>query len=142
MPAALPTRWHTAQADMRMRAMGESATLITSAPLSAKKVRPGQELVRTEAARGMHLDADDECPARELVGKLCRRLDRGLRLERRGCDHRRPRRFERGVRGSASSATPIAAMCCGVVPQQPPMMAAPTSAKVAAHSAKYAGVAG
>ena len=46
-----------------MRAMGLSATLITSAPASLQQAGAGQQLVGRQAARGIHLDGDGELAA-------------------------------------------------------------------------------
>ena len=44
-----------------------------------------------------------------------------------------------GSRRARSSAAPIAAVCSGVVPQQPPTMRTPSEAARRAKSAKYSG---
>ena len=53
----------------------------------------------------------------------------------------RERSSEPDGRRFSSTAARIAAICAGVVPQQPPMIAAPSARACAANSPKYAGVA-
>ena len=104
-----------------------------------------QHLVRVDAARRIDLDADDELAranlARQRRAVVDGRLDGGL-----PASLRRPGAASADV----TTATPlrswrgrtlrIAAICAGVVPQQPPMIATPASAKRRAYSAKYSGV--
>ena len=76
------------------------------------------------------------------VAQRARELRLALRLRRRGGEQLGLAGLERRTRGRrcSSSAPRIDSICAGVVPQQPPMMRAPSALAWAANSAKYSGV--
>ena len=83
-------RWttsQTAQADMRMRAMGLSATLITSAPASCRSEAPAMQLVRGKAARRVHLHADGELSFAQFLRQFAWAARRGSAVLLLGWQH-------------------------------------------------------
>ncbi len=132
-PTSFWMRWQTAQGLIRIRAMGLSATLMTSAPTSASRLAPASSL-RLEMVCGgsistemMNLPAANFCAS--CVG--CSSGETGVSVG----TYLSTARSSSGP-GGASKAARIAAMWAGVVPQQPPMSAAPTCRKANAYSAK------
>ena len=92
---------------------------------------PGNEFMGGETARRVHFGGNDKFPFRQFLGQLGRRFAfgdfRSLRLlqyEWRTCAPQ--------PGGLAASALRMAAICSGVVPQQPPMILAPASQKARA----------
>ena len=112
---------------------------------------PVERLGRIEPLRRIDLDADHELAPIQLLPQAGRSLGRDQIELRRGQDAGATagtRRRESGLARSihrprsaiqASRASRIAAVCSGVVPQQPPMMRTPASAARRANPAKYSG---
>ncbi len=145
----------TAIAPIRTRAIAESEMLTTSAPASrsrraASSVRSilmdrggsiSTEITKRPAARavarpvsGVRVAASGPvASANADLGLAPDTVAGRSRLTERACD----RRSSAVVR--ASSATRIAAMWAGVVPQQPPITPAPASSRRGTIEAKYAG---
>ena len=57
---------------MRIRAMGLSATLITSAPASESRLAPASSLCGERPLRGLHFYRNGKLPFREPAGQGCR----------------------------------------------------------------------
>ncbi len=124
---------------MRIRAIGVSATLITSAPASANRLAPAISLCVASPFGGWTSTpmtnffaaifcascvGDSDVTASSRFSETSAIITAGRR------------------RSGRSSAARIAAMWLGVAPQHPPTMDAPASTNAAAYSPKYSGVAG
>ena len=123
-------RLQTAHGLMRMRAMGLSATLITSAPDFGEQAGAGQQLVGGKSARRVHLYSDDKFSGGQLLRPELGRLRRqagSLLFRRRACSAQWPACRLAPV----WMARAMAAMCWGVVPQQPPITLVPASRRSA-----------
>ncbi len=141
-PAALDQLAHRpgAHAHARHRAVGDVDHVRAG---FRQQAGAGQELVGGETARRVHLDGDDELALRRASAparsSLRRRPARALALR---ALPGQARWRDSQPSGMLSSARRMAAMCCGVVPQQPPTRLAPASQKARAYSPKYSGLAG
>ena len=105
----------------------------------AHRARGRDQRLRVRAERRVELHGDDErrrrrAAAASCVGSLARRDAASPARARGRAASPTARRSRRSRRGSPRSAP-------GVVPQQPPMIAAPSARACAANSPKYAGVA-
>ena len=97
---------------------------------------------RVEARRGVHLDRDHELPRRDLGGEGAALGERRRLEDRRDLGRRdRARARPTSVRASPSMRADFAIQrtCSGVVPQQPPIIAAPAWIMRRAKTSKYSG---
>ena len=137
-----PRQREATHAHARHRAVGDVDELDAQ---TAQILRAVEHLARVQSLRRIQLDADDEAPGLQLApqpGALAPRRGVSARLER-ARDGRARRGLGRTtgsgrevVSSNSASASRIAAMCAGVVPQQPPMTRTPASAKRRAKAAK------
>ena len=123
---------------IRARARGLSLTSTTSTWPDSCSARASSSIACALPPRGGSISTETtNSPARNF---LWRSVSRSGSLAETTISRSRTTSRVRGLR-SSSTAFRIAAIWVGVVPQQPPMMRAPSSRACAANSAKYSGVA-
>ena len=122
---------------MCVRAMGLSPTFRQSTPASFSSFAPSRIGLGVQASRRVDFDGDDEATGRQLLAQRLRlRSRRAAPLSMTTGRDRRASRRRCTVADWPESAWFIAAMCSGVVPQQPPTIDAPASTKRNAYSAE------
>ena len=123
---------------MRARARGLSLTSTTSTCPESLSARASSSIACAFPPRGGSISTETtNSPSRSF---RWRSVSRSGSAAETTISRSRTTSCVRGLR-SSSTAFRIAAISVGVVPQQPPMMRAPSSRACAANSAKYSGVA-